>query len=290
MTTDSPFQLAHVKQHFSRAAETYEAAAVLQREVETRLLEIADYLTSEPTRILDLGCGPGRAAGLLKKRWPKAEVVAMDLALPMLHRVPKHTRFWRPVQRVCGNVMQLPFQDNRFDFVFSSLCLQWAHPLPEALREIRRVLRPEGMLAFSTFGPDTLIELRDAYRTIGETPALSPFAAIQQVGDGLQGSGFYNNVLDRELYSMRYPNLRALMKELHAIGATDARADRKRGLTGKQQWQKLQAAYPSQDAQINSSWEVISAMAFKRPDRPQAAFDGEVAVISPDQIQRRHRP
>jgi malonyl-CoA O-methyltransferase len=159
--------------------------------------------------------------------------------------------------------------------------------LPEALQDIRRVLRPDGMLAFSTFGPDTLIELREAYLAIGETPALSPFAAIQQVGDGLQGSGFHKNVLDRETYRMSYPDLRALMKELHAIGATDARSGRKRGLMGKIRWQSLQAAYPKQDANISSSWEVISAMAFKRPHTPFA--DGEVAVISPDQIQRRRR-
>ena len=158
MNTDSLFQLAHVKQHFGRAAERYAASAALQKEVEARLLELADYLPAEPQRVLDLGCGPGRGAGLLKKRWPKAELIAMDLALPMLQQVPKHTRFWRPVKRVCGNAMQLPFKDNSFDFIFSSLCLQWAHPLPEALQEIRRVLRPDGMLAFSTFGPDTLIE------------------------------------------------------------------------------------------------------------------------------------
>jgi malonyl-CoA O-methyltransferase len=289
MNTDSLFQLAHVKQHFGRAAERYEASAALQKEVETRLLELADYLPAEPQRVLDLGCGPGRGAGMLKKRWPKAELIAMDLALPMLRQVPKHTRFWRPMQRVCGNAMLLPFKDNSFDLVFSSLCLQWAHPLPEALAEIRRVLRPDGMLAFSTFGPDTLIELREAYLAIGEPPALSPFAAIQQVGDGLQGSGFYKNVLDRETYRMSYPDLRALMKELHAIGATDARSARKRGLMGKTRWQRLQAAYPKQDANISSSWEVISAMAFKRPQNPYAANDGEVALISPDQIQRRRR-
>lgn len=289
MKTDSLFQLAHVKQHFGRAAKGYEASAALQKEVEARLLELADYLPAGPRRVLDLGCGPGRAAGLLKRRWPKVEVIAMDLAVPMLHQVPKHTCFWRPVKRVCGNAMQLPFKDDSFDFVFSSLCLQWAHPLPEALQEIRRVLRPDGMLAFSTFGPDTLIELRDAYLAIGETPSLSPFAAIQQVGDGLQGSGFYNNVLDRETYTMHYSGLRALMKELHAIGATDARSGRRRGLMGKTRWQRLQEAYPRQGAEIASSWEVISAMAFKRPPSPFAAADGEVAVISPDQIQRRQR-
>ncbi len=284
----SPFQPTHVKQHFSRAAKSYEAAAALQKEVELRLLEHTEYVQEPPQRVLDLGSGPGRASGLLKKRWPKAQIIAVDLAVPMLQLVAKQSRFWRPIQRVCGNAMQLPFKDNSIDYVYSNLCLQWVHPLPDALKEIRRVLRPGGMLSFSTFGPDTLIELRDAYLAIGESPSISSFAAIQQIGDGLQACGFSKSVLERENYSMSYTNLRALMKELHAIGASDARTERKRGLMGKQRWQSLQNAYPSDNGRVHSTWEVISAMAFKRTDQP-ADFEDAVATISPDQITRRIR-
>ena len=184
--------------------------------------------------------------------------------------------------------MQLPFHDNSFDLVFSSLCLQWAHPLPQALQEIRRIMRPEAMLLFSTFGPDTLLELREAYIAIGETPAISPFAAIQQIGDGLQGSGFHNNVLDRENFTMGYADLRALMKELHNIGATDARTDRKRGLMGRKRWQALNNAYPIHENRVRSTWEVISAMAFKRSVNTRTT-DATLATISPDQITRRVR-
>jgi malonyl-CoA O-methyltransferase len=286
--TDPLFQQQHIKQHFSRAAASYLAAAALQKEVEARLLEQTEYLQQAPARILDLGSGPGRASGLLKKKWPKAQVIAVDIALPMLQKVPEHTRFWRPVKRVCANALQLPFQDNSFDLVFSSLCLQWAQPLPQALQEIQRVLQPNGMLLFSSFGPDTLMELRHAYVSIGEIPPISPFAAMQQIGDGLQSNGFYNNVLDRENISMTYLDLRALMKELHAIGATDARANRKRGLMGKNRWQALNAAYPKNQDRIHSTWEVISAMAFKRK-QSVAPFDATIASISPDQIKRRIR-
>jgi malonyl-CoA O-methyltransferase len=286
--TDQLFQQQHIKQHFSRAADSYLAAAALQKEVEARLLEQTDYLQQAPTRILDLGSGPGRASAFLKKKWPKAEVIAVDIAIPMLHKVHEQTRFWRPIKRVCANAMQLPFHDNSFDLVFSSLCLQWAHPLPQALQEIRRVMRSEAMLLFSTFGPDTLMELRNAYLAIGETPAVSPFAAMQQIGDGLQGNGFHKNVLDRENFTMSYPDLRALMKELHAIGASDARTDRKRGLMGKQRWQALNAAYPTSANSINSTWEVISAMAFKRKES-KVPFDATIATFSPDQITRRIR-
>lgn len=284
------FDRRGIKNHFARAAESYLAAAALQKEVEARLLEQADYLEAAPKRILDLGSGPGRAAGILKKRWPKAEVIAMDIALPMLRQVPQQTRFWRPIKRVCADALQLPFHDRSFDFIFSSLCLQWVHPLPDALHEIRRVLSPNGLFAFSSFGPDTLMELRDAYAGIGETPPVSPFAAIQQIGDALQGAGFRNSVLDRELYTMYYPDLRALMLELQAIGATDARPQRPRGLAGKNRWRALNAAYPIRDGRIASSWEVISAMAF-RPERdPEFREDGIVASIDASQIPRRRRP
>ena len=289
MSDDRLFPLNAVRRHFSRAAPTYLAAAALQKEVEARLLEQVDLLEQVPHCVLDLGSGPGRAAGTLKKRWPKAQVVAMDLALPMLRQVPDQTRFWRPIKRVCADALQLPFKDAQFDFVFSSLCLQWVHPLPQALQEIRRVLKPGGLLVFTTFGPETLVELRDAYLTIGEVPAVSPFAAIQQVGDALQGSGFSRAVLDRDLYRLDYPDLHALMRELQAIGATDARRDRKRGLMGKARWQALQAAYPRHQERIVSTWEVFSAMAF-RPERDPVRRDGDiVASIDPSQIRRRQR-
>ena len=283
------FDRRGIKRHFARAADSYLAAAALQKEVEARLLEQADYLETAPKRILDLGSGPGRAAGLLKKRWPKAEVIAMDIALPMLRQVPRQTRFWRPMKRVCADALQLPFRDGSFDFIFSSLCLQWVHPLPDALRDIRRVLAPGGLFAFSSFGPDTLMELREAYAGIGEAPPVSPFAAIQQVGDAMQGAGFRNSVLERELYTMHYPDLRALMQELQAIGATDARPQRPRGLAGKSRWQAINAAYPVRDGRIASSWEVISAMAFRPAQDPVPREDGIVASIDPGQIRRRIR-
>ena len=284
------FDRRGIKRHFARAAGSYLAAAALQKEVEARLLEQADYLETPPKRILDLGSGPGRASGILKKRWPKAEVIAMDIALPMLRQVPRQTRFWRPVKRVCADALQLPFRDRSFDFVFSSLCLQWVHPLPDALREIRRVLTPDGLFAFSSFGPDTLMELREAYAGIGEEPPVSPFAAIQQIGDAMQGAGFRNSVLERELFTMQYPDLRALMQELQAIGATDARPQRPRGLAGKSRWQALHAAYPKQDKGIASSWEVISAMAFRPGQDPEPREDGIVASIDASRIPRRVRP
>lgn len=287
------FDRRQLRRAFGRAAPNYAAVAALQREVEARLLEQLDYLDErQPARILDLGSGPGRASGAMKKRWPKAEVIAVDAALPMLRQVPKHTRFWRPVKRVCADVSKLPFADQCVDVIFSSLCLQWLDDLPAALVEFRRVLRPGGLLLFSTFGPDTLLELREAYESIGEVPPLSPFAAIQQVGDAMMAAGFKDPVLDRDRYTLTYPDLRALMQELRAIGAGDARRERRRGLGGRGRLQRVTAAYEvnRREGALPSTWEVITAQAWgPAPGAPRREGGADLATFPADRIPLRRR-
>ena len=287
------FDRRHLRRAFGRAAPNYAAVAALQREVEARLLEQLDYLDDrQPARIIDLGSGPGRAAGAMKKRWPKSEVIALDAALPMLREVPGHTRFWRPVRRVCADVAALPLADQSADVLFSSLCLQWVEDLPAVLAEFRRVLRPDGLLLFSTFGPGTLAELREAYESAGEVPPLSPFAAIQQVGDALLAAGFKDPVTDRDRYTLTYPELRSLMRELRAIGAGDARHDRPRGLGGRRRLQQVTAAYESlrRDGVLPSTWEVITAQAWgPAPGAPRRSGGADLASFPADRIPRRRR-
>lgn len=287
------FDRRQLRRAFGRAAPNYAAVAALQREVEARLLEQLDYLDDrQPARILDLGSGPGRAAGAMKKRWPKAEVLALDAALPMLREVPRHTRFWRPVKRVCADVTALPLADQCADVIFSSLCLQWVEDLPTVLAEFRRVLRPDGLLLFSTFGPGTLAELREAYEAVGEVPPLSPFAAIQQVGDALLAAGFKDPVIDRDNYTLTYPDLRSLMRELRAIGASDARHDRARGLGGRRRLQQVTAAYENQrrGEVLPSTWEVITAQAWgPAPGAPRRSGGADLASFPADRIPLRRR-
>lgn len=287
------FDRRALRRAFGRAADGYVAVAALQQEVETRLLEQLHYLDERvPARVLDLGSGPGRAAGAMKKRWPKAEIVAVDAALPMLRQVPKHTRFWRPVRRVCADVSHLPFADRSADVLFSSLCLQWVDDLPAALAEFRRVLRPDGLLLFSTFGPGTLSELREAYLAAGEVPPLSPFARIQQVGDAMLAAGFRDPVLDRDVYTLTYPRVHSLMRELRAIGANDARHARPRALGGKARLQRVVDAYEPQrrDGVLPSSWEVITAQAWGPKDGAPIRGAGEdLATFAADRIPIRGR-
>jgi malonyl-CoA O-methyltransferase len=289
------FDRRRLQHSFGRAAAGYAEVAMLQRESESRLLEQLEVLEDRvPARILDVGSGPGRASGVMKGRWPKAEVVAMDIALPMLGEVPRHTRFWRPVRRVCGEAASLPFADASFDVVFSNMCGQWVPDLPEALSEFRRVLKPEGLLLFTSFGPDTLVELRESYLAAGESdPPLSPFAAIQQVGDALVSAGFRNPVLERENFNLSYPDVKSLMRELRAIGAGDARSHRARGLGGKERQKRMIAAYEAlrdADGQLPSTWEVIGAMAWAPPTgTPLRRGSAEIATFPADRIPRRKK-
>jgi malonyl-CoA O-methyltransferase len=279
----SVFDARAVRRAFGRAAQTYPQAAALQREVESRLLEQLQYLDDRvPVTVLDLGSGPGSASAALKARWGRrSRVLALDLALPMLRAVRAKSRFWRPIHAVQADARALPFADGAFDLVFSNLCLQWVADLPRALGELRRVMREGGLLVFSTFGPDTLVELREAYAQAGIAPPLSPFAAIQQVGDALVAQGFKNPVLERDRFTLTYPDASALMRELKAIGATDARVERPRGLSGRGRHRAVAAAYEPlrRDGVLPSTWEVITAMAWAPPPGT-ARRDGGADIAS----------
>ena len=289
----SLFDRRRLRFNFGRAAVGYAEVAVLQREVESRLLEQLDVLEARvPACVLDVGSGPGRASTLMKGRWPKSEVIALDIALPMLRQV-RGPRFWRPVRKLCAEATQLPLAEGSVDLLFSNLCLQWVPDLPGALAEFRRVLRPDGLLLFSSFGPGTLIELREAYIAAGERyPPLSPFAAIQQVGDALIAAGFRNPVLQREKFTLTYPDVMALLRELRAIGAGDARQQRPRGLGGRGRQARMVDAYEQQrrDGKLPSTWEVITAMAWSpgsgAPRREGAA---DIATFPAHAIPRRSR-
>jgi len=166
---------------------------------------------------------------------------------------------------VCGDAQALPVLDQSVDVIFSNLCLQWVEDLPAVFAGFRRALKPGGLLLVSTFGPETLIELRDAFAAADEVPHVSRFAPIAQFGDALMMSGFRDPVLDRDLFTLTYDDLTALMRELQAIGATNARQDRRHTLTGRGRFDAARDAYEPlrrDDGKLPSSWEVIYAHAW----------------------------
>lgn len=290
------FDTRHVRRAFARAAHGYDAAARLQHEVEARLLESLEFHAANPDVVLDVGCGPGRASVALQKRWPKARVLALDLALPMLREARRHAAGWNPFARrpepVCADVRALPLVDASVDVVFSNLCVQWVADLPALFAGMRRVLRPGGLLLLSTFGPETLQELREAFAQADAAPHVSPFADIAQLGDALMHAGFRDPVLDRDMLATHYPDLAALMREQRATGATNALASRRHTLTGKARFTAAAAAYESMRgaAGLPASWEVITAMAWA-PQEGQPIREGgmDVTRISASRIPVRRR-
>ncbi|AUZ53921.1 malonyl-[acyl-carrier protein] O-methyltransferase BioC [Stenotrophomonas acidaminiphila] len=289
------FDSKHVRRAFSRAATSYHAAAVLQQEVGKRLLESLDYLEArQPQVVLDVGSGPAHATAAMKKRWPKAQVIALDLALPMLAEARKQAGWWRPFSRVCADARALPLADNSVDVIFSNLCLQWVEDLPSVFAGFRRVLKPGGLLVCSTFGPETLVELREAFAQADDTPHVSRFVQIAQFGDALMMAGFRDPVLDRDLFTLTYDDLPALMRELKAIGATNALSGRRHTLTGRSRFNAAQAAYEPlrrADGKLPSSWEVIYAHAWApEPGAPIREHGHDVAAVPLSAIPIRRRP
>ncbi len=228
---------------FDAAADRYDEAAVLQREVGRRLMDRLGWVRLEPKRILDLGAGTGHLAALLLERYRRADVVAVDFAPAMLRHAQRRGRWRRRPRPVCADAMALPFADRAFDLLVSNLMLQWCMPIEPYLAEMRRVMAPDGLLMFSTFGPDTLKELRAAWAEVDGQPHVHEFIDMHDVGDALLASGFSGPVMDMEMITLTYDDVLSLMRDLKAIGAVNAAATRRRGLHGRRGHERLCRAY-----------------------------------------------
>jgi malonyl-CoA O-methyltransferase len=286
-----PLDTRQIRRAFGRAAGTYAQHAALQREVEQRLLERLEYYQGKPARVLDVGCGPGHASAALRKRFAPAQVIALDLALPMLRQV--RTGWRRPLARVCADARALPLAEASIDVLFSNLCVQWIDDLPALFDEFRRVLKPGGYLALSTFGTDTLHELRAAWAAADHAPHVGAFAHIAQVGDALLAAGFRDPVLDSEHFTLTYPDAASVMRELKGLGATNADARRPRGLTGKAHLHCAIDAYErlrGDDGALPATYEVISAHAFgPESGQPRRGHGGEIATFPIDKLRGSRR-
>jgi len=255
---------------FSRASTHYDAAATLQAEVRAELHERLGFFTLAPRRILDAGCGTGEGTRALRRRFRGARVLGLDLAPGMLRTARARTGPWpwpwpwRRLPLVCADVQSLPLPDASLDLVVSNLMLQWCDDLPRAFTQLRRALRPGGLLLFSTFGSETLLELRAAWADADESAHVSPFVDMPSLGAALAGAGFSEPVLDRELRVQQHATVRALMDSIRAIGAGNALATRRRTLTGTGRLRRMQAAYEAQrtDAGLPATWEVLYGAAF----------------------------
>lgn len=221
-----------VRRSFDRASRTYDAAAVVQSEIRARLLERLDIVRLEPQAILDLGAGTGQASRALKQRYRSAEVIALDLSPGMLREADRQQRFLRRFRQVAGDAHRLPLKDQSVDLVFGNLLLEWCHDPDAVFREIRRVLKPHGLLTFTTLGPDTLKELRDAWRSIDSYVHVHRFIDMHDLGDALVRAQLAEPVMDAERLTITYPDLGALTHELRGSGSHNIALGRPPGLIG----------------------------------------------------------
>lgn len=276
-----------VRRAFSRAARDYDAAAVLQREVCVRMLEKLDIIKLQPARVLDVGSGTGWGTRQLGERYPKAEVTALDIAIGMLQHARGTSSWWRKLfaaQResyLCADVEALPVASGSVDMLWSNLALQWCNDLPATFVELRRVLKVDGLLMFSSFGVDTLQELRIAFDGVDGHNHVNRFADMHDIGDMLVAAGFADPVMEMERLTLTYDDVRAVMQDLKSIGAHNATSGRAQGMMGKAAWQRVTENYEKlrRDGKLPATFEIIYGHAWN--PAPRATADGR-AIIRTD--------
>ena len=258
------FSTQAVARSFSAASRRYDDVAILQTLVREELLSRLSLLRATPRAVLDLGAGTGLGALALKRAFPRARVTATDLSAAMLQQARRHSRFWRPIRCIEADARSLPIETASVDLVFTSLMLQWVDPLDDALVEIRRVLKPGGLMLASSFGPLTLQELRAAWAEADAGVHVNDFVDMHDFGSALQRAGFSEPVLDVDRHLRHYADAATLMREIKAIGAHNVRAERRRGLTGRGALQRMDAAYEKLRGPqgLPATWQVVHAVAW----------------------------
>ena len=272
-----------LRRAFERAAPGYDAAAVLQREVCGRMLSRLEYVRHRPAAILDAGCGTGIALPELRTRYPDAVLCAVDIALAMVRRARDRAPWWRlllgrGMQALCGDIERLPLRSAAFGMIWSNLALQWVNDPPRAFAEFRRVLAPGGLLMFSTFGPDTLKELRTAYQGVDRYSHVNRFIDLHDLGDMLVHAGFADPVMDMEILTLTYADVRALMHDLKAIGAHNMTAGRRPGMTARTALAAVERDYEAlrRNGRLPATFEVVYGHAWA--PLPRTTADGKPVI------------
>ena len=286
-----------IRASFDRAAESYEEVAILQREIGQRLIQRLELINIKPQRIIDIGAGIGTQSEMLAQYYKDAKITAMDISINMLQvgKQKARPKLHKPdkLHYVCGDAECLPFANDSVDLIFSNLTIQWCNNLDFTFFELQRILKPGGLLMFSTLGPDTLHELRNSWKTVDNYNHVNVFMDMHDIGDAMTRFLFADPVIDVESIKMTYNSVFRLIDDLKALGAHNVTAGRPGGLTTKNRIQKMQSAYEQyrQDGVLPATYEVVYGHAWK-PDpnqiqakRPRRRPD--FTTISLDEIQRR---
>ncbi len=289
----APIDLARVRTLFGQPQRVAQSD-FLRREIAERMHERLRLVKVVPRHVLDAGCGAGADLTMLQKDYPGAQILGLDASLAMLataraaasaaagsglgQMLSRLLPSKAGVDLLGGDFGNLPFGPNSIDLVWSNLALHW-HPQPDRVfAEWRRVLRVDGLLMFSNFGPDTLREVRAAFAAADEAPHALPFVDMHDFGDQLVEAGFSTPVMDMEVITVTYDKASALLADVRALGGNPL-ATRRRGLLGKAAWQRVLAALEQQrrpDGKLGLTFEVIYGHAFRPAPRVTAA--GEAII------------
>ncbi len=259
---------ADIANSFSKAAKSYDEAAFFQRIAADRLFERLDYFKLEPATILDLGCGTGYCSRRLSQRFPKAKVTGVDIAQGMVDFSRAQSQ---GEDYICGDALNLPFADNSQDLIFSNLTFQWIDKLDPLFKELHRVLKPNGLLLFTSLGPDTLHELKTSWQALDQHKHVNDFIDMHHLGDAMLNAALLDPVVDSEAVIIGYDKAIELMRDLKNIGAHNIDKKRKPGLTSPRALKQLEAQYQQfrlDNGELPATYELIYGHAFARESIP----------------------
>jgi malonyl-CoA O-methyltransferase len=245
---------------FNAAARSYEDAAVLQRYAAQQLLERFEVINIRPEVILDLGSGTGINAYGLAKLFPGARIVQLDIAINMLLRAQRSAHAKKnKLSYLCADADHPPLGDSCVDLVYSNLMMQWCSRLDVMCANILRMLRNGGLFIFSSFGPDTLTELRSSWASVDDSVHVNDFMDIKDLGDILVQAGFADPVMETDYVTMSYENVSDLLGDLKKLGANNVSTERRRTLTGKNRFLGMQADYEKrrEDSKLPATYEIV---------------------------------
>ena len=259
MLADSLFNKKDVRKAFSQAVSSYDSMAALQRTAGKDLLKYKRVGRLTGT-ILDIGCGTGFLTGELLSLLDSQQLIALDLALPMVKATKEKYSAVTNLQYLCADAELLPLADNAVDRIFSNVALQWCQNLAVVFDEIKRVLKPNGSLIFSTFGSQTLQELKQAWASVDDFSHVNEFYNAKQIREYLNTTGYQEIVITEKIYTSHYTSVMALMRELKGIGAHNVMAGRNHNMTGKSKMQAMINDYETLQVnnKIPATFEIIN--------------------------------
>ncbi len=272
-----------IQRHFDAKATQYETSAVLQQQVGEQLLQRLDLTRLKPSVILDAGCGTGRGTQGLLKKYKKAKLISLDLSPEMLRQTKAKGGWFRKPVLLCADAEDIPLQDESVDLVFSNLMLQWCD-YKKVFSEFKRVLKPDGLLMFTTFGPDTLKELRNSWAQVDEHAHVNEFTDMHDLGDELIHVGLAEPVMDMDVMQLTYENVMSVMTDLKAIGANTPLKKHSRpteqGLVTPSKLKRVIESYEQYREQgvVPASYEVVYGHAWKTPPRATKMQQPEFSV------------